>query len=110
MKPVAEILDVAANTSQFSEAVFHHERMVQDTELTPSAIMLSEMRDNGEGFYQFANRMSQAHKRYFEMNPLSTEHRDMFEKSIAESHQKQLDIEAADNMTFAEFMQAYEST
>ena len=110
MKPIADILDVASNTHQYSQALGYHERMIQDTELTPSAIMLAEMREKGEGFYQFANRMSQTHKRYFDMNPLNSERCSFIEQSIAESHQKQKDIEAGETISFAEFMLAYEQS
>ena len=110
MLPFAEILDVAANSHQYSEALQYHERMIHDTELTPSAIMLAEMREKGEGFYEFANRMSQAHKRYFDISPLNSERCKFLEQSISESHQKQKQIEANDKMSFAEFMRAYEQS
>jgi glutamate--cysteine ligase len=71
--------------------------------------MLAEMRDKGEGFYPFANRMSQTHKRYFDIAPLSTTRLKMFEESVVESHARQKQIEAADTMSFAEFMRWYES-
>lgn len=108
MKPIAEILDVASNSHQFSAALEYHERMIHDTELTPSAIMLAEMRERGESFYEFANRMSQTHKRYFDISPLNSERCKFFEQSISESHQKQKEIEADDKLSFAEFMRAYE--
>jgi glutamate--cysteine ligase len=110
MRPIAEILDVAGNTHQFSQALQHHKAMIDDPDKTPSAIMLAEMCANGEGFYAFANRMSQSHKRYFDVAPLSSERLRFFQQSVQESHLKQQQIEAEDNMTFAEFMQAYESS
>ena len=72
--------------------------------------MLAEMREKGEGFYAFANRMSQTHKRYYDVAPLSSERLQFFQKSVDESHRKQQQIEVEDNMSFAEFMQAYEAS
>jgi gamma-glutamylcysteine synthetase len=54
--------------------------------------------------------MSQSHKRYFEVAPLSSERLQFFKKSVNESHQQQQQIEAEDDMNFAEFMRAYESS
>lgn len=108
MQPIAEILDVSANTRQFSDALDCHKAMIQDPDKTPSAIMLAEMREKGEGFYAFANRMSQTHKRYYDVAPLSSERQCFFQQSVDESHRNQRQTEADDDMTFAEFMQAYE--
>ena len=110
MQPIAEILDVSANTRQFSDALNYHKTMIQNPDKTPSAIMLAEMREKGESFYAFANRMSQTHKRYFDVAPLSSERLQFFQQSVDESHHKQRQIEADDSMTFAEFMQAYEAS
>lgn len=110
MQPIAEILDVSANSRQYTDALLFHQRMIKDTALTPSAIMLAEMRENAEGFYEFANRMSQSHRHYFQITPLSTERRRFFEKAIEESHRKQRDIEMADTGSFADFMLAYEQS
>jgi len=110
MQPIAEILDVSANTRQFSDALNYHQAMLDDPDKTPSAIMLAEMREKGEGFYAFANRMSQSHKRYYDVAPLSSERLHFFQQSVDESHRKQQQTEADDNMSFAEFMQAYEAS
>ncbi|MBT8439540.1 MAG: glutamate--cysteine ligase, partial [Gammaproteobacteria bacterium] len=92
------------------DALNYHKAMIQDPGKTPSAIMLAEMREKGEGFYAFANRMSQTHKRYFDVAPLSSERLHFFQRAVDESHRKQRQTEADDNMSFAEFMQAYESS
>jgi len=108
MQPIAEMLDASSTDHKYTESLQYHLEMVNDASLTPSAIMLEEMRDRGEGFYSFANRMSQMHKRYFKLNPLSTERLNFFEQSVIDSHQKQKEIEAADTMSFSEFMKFYQ--
>ena len=110
MQPLAEILDVASNSQQYSSALKFHQRMIEDPESTPSAIMLAEMREKGESFYEFANRMSKTHQRYFEVNPLSSERREFFEQSVAESSRKQAEIEQADQRSFSQFMLDYEQS
>lgn len=110
MQPLAEILDVACNSQQYSSALNFHQGMIEDPEATPSAMMLAEMREKGESFYEFANRMSLAHQRYFEVNPLSSDRRDFFEQSVAESCRKQAEIEQADKRSFSQFMLDYEQS
>lgn len=108
MAPVAVMLDTASTTTHYSEALLYHERMVDDPENTPSARMLAEMRQMGESFYAFANRMSQTHKRYFDVAPISSERLAMLKQSVEASHQRQLAIEKADTLTFEAFIKAYD--
>ena len=108
MLPVAEMLDEASGNSQYVSALQYHLKMIHDANLTPSAMMLSEMRINGEGFYAFANRMSQAHKKYFDIAPLATDRLNYFNTLVEESHSKQAEIEAADSLSFSDYLKAYE--
>ena len=65
MLPVCEVLDSIEGGAWFEDAVDDQLAKVRAPELTPSARMLDEMRDKGEGFYQFARRLSNQHRRYF---------------------------------------------
>ena len=84
-----------------------HRELVLDPEKTPSARMLAEMRKNGEGFYQFAKRMSQQHYRYFISTPLAGEKEQLFMGTAKESVQRQHEIEQADTRSFDDFIQQY---
>ena len=107
---VAELLDESSGNNQYVSALQYHLKMIHDANLTPSAMMLAEMRVKGEGFYAFANRMSQAHKKYFDIAPLATSRLEYFNSLVEQSHRRQLEIEQADSMGFAEFLQAYEAS
>ena len=107
MRPLAEILDNNNLLKPYTKTLDTHLSMIRDPGLTPSARMLSEMRENGESFYQFANRMSQMHKRYYDIAPLSSDRLRMLEDSVIESHNRQRAIEQADTMNFAAFMAWY---
>ena len=65
MLPVCEMLDAVEGGAWFEDAMDDQIAKVRVPELTPSAKMLEEMRDKGEGFYQFARRLSHQHQRYF---------------------------------------------
>ena len=73
MLPVCEMLDAIEGGAWFEDAMDDQITKVRAPELTPSAKMLEEMRDKGEGFYQFARRLSHQHQRYFLERRLSPE-------------------------------------
>jgi glutamate--cysteine ligase len=108
MQPLADLLDQVQGGHCYRQALQTHENMVDDTELTPSARMLAEMRSNGEGFYEFANRMSQTHRRHFQQCQISSERLAFFEQAVIDSHEKQRQMEQFDQISFADFMRQYE--
>ncbi len=109
MRQVAVLMDRAKQSSQYVKVVEAQRPLFENPDLTPSAVMLREMREHGEGFYAFANRMSQAHHSYFTAAPIGRERLQMLEASVKASWLKQRQIEAADTMNFADFMRWYEA-
>ena len=65
MLSVCEVLDGIEGGAWFEDAVDDQIAKVRVPDLTPSGRMLIEMRDKGEGFYQFARRLSSQHHRYY---------------------------------------------
>ncbi|MET0093740.1 MAG: glutamate--cysteine ligase, partial [Sedimenticola sp.] len=106
MSGIAEMLD-ASGDGEYYEALETQQAVVRDPDLTPSARMLAEMKREGEGFFQFARRMSLQHRDYFENIRLSDAQRGEFEREAALSHQRQAKIEAADNVSFETFLADY---
>jgi len=107
MKPVCEALDQAKNTTRYSRALNELALLIDDPEKTPSARMLREMRECGEGFHHFAKRMSYQHDHYFKQLVISKESNQLLEEAVNESRKKQLDIEQADNLSFDDFLAQY---
>jgi glutamate--cysteine ligase len=107
MASVAELLDTNRPNQPYRAALQQQVAKVNDPELTPSALMLNEMRERKEGFYHFAKRMSEQHYRYFTQLELSAEREAFFDQAAADSLLKQQAIEAADTLTLDEYLQAY---
>ena len=107
MQGVCDLLDAGRNTSLYRESLKFQMEKVRDPERTPSARMLAEMREKGEGFFHFALRMSQQHQQYFRNLPENSEFRSKFERLAEESWAKQRKIEAADFDSFSSFLQRY---
>jgi glutamate--cysteine ligase len=107
MKPVACLLDRAHHCENYFSSVKSQIASVFDPDLTPSARMLSEMRDYNEGFFHHAQRMSKHHYQYYKTHALSEEKIQFFEQAARESLEKQHQIEAADCISFDEYLEKY---
>ncbi len=107
MQSVSELLDQHKDGTPYQDALKRQIEKVKDPELTPSARMLNEMRETKEGFYHFAKRMSENHNQYFTKLNLSEERDKFFSDEATKSIAKQKQIEALDNMSFEDYLQAY---
>ena len=102
-----ELLDKESEAPIYCSALQQQRAKISDPDLTPSARVLADMADNQEEFYHFALRMSQQHHRWFAERELSAEKRAQFEQAARDSLQRQQEIEAADDIPFATFLDNY---
>jgi glutamate--cysteine ligase len=107
MHAVCDLLDQGVSGAPYCAALDEQLRKVRDPELTPSARMLNEMRERGEGFYHFARRMSEIHQHFFNNLPLSESREQYFTELAVKSLEDQQALEAADEMSFSEYLQRY---
>ena len=107
MQAMCELLDRSSKGNPYCGALEAQRNKVKDPELTPSARMLNEMRDRGEGFYHFAKRMSEIHRHFFNNLPLSETSERYFSELAAKSLEDQQAWEAADEVSFEEYLQRY---
>jgi glutamate--cysteine ligase len=83
------------------------QEVLRDPDRTPSARMLAEMRQSGEGFFHYAMRKSLEYKGYFDRLVLTDDRMRMFTDAARESLNQQREIEAADDLPFEEFLHRY---
>ncbi|MCK5663787.1 MAG: glutamate--cysteine ligase, partial [Thiotrichaceae bacterium] len=107
MKGVAGLLDRANHCENYFSSVKSQIASVFDPELTPSARMLVDMKDNDEGFFHHAKRMSQRHNQYYKKQSLSEDNVHFFESLAEESTAQQKKMEADDNVSFDEYLEDY---
>ena len=107
MQAVADLLDHGHPGAPAAQVLADQLEVVRDPERTPSARMLQEMRSNGEGFFQFAWRMSEAHDDYFSTLELDEAKRTMFRELAISSARRQREIEGADRISFDQFLADY---
>lgn len=108
MRGICELLDAGDQQRPYRAALDLQESKIRDPERTPSARSLEELRTSGESFAQFALRMSRVHKAYFlDLYPPNEQRLAEFAAEAEESLRKQAAIEAADRMTFDQFLASY---
>ncbi|HEU4600535.1 MAG TPA: glutamate--cysteine ligase [Steroidobacteraceae bacterium] len=108
MRGICELLDGGNPQKPYTASLELQESKVLDPALTPSARSLEEMRTTGESFAQLAMRMSQVHKAYFlDLYPPNEQRLGEFAQEAEASLVKQKDIEAADNVTFDQYLANY---
>jgi glutamate--cysteine ligase len=107
MQPFAGVLDAGASDAPYSRALQAQIEAVRDPERTPSARILAAMCEHEEGFYQFTQRISQQHQRYFLDLPLDAAQARNFDATATGSLAEQQAIEAADRISFDEFLENY---
>lgn len=107
MQGICEQLDGADPAKTYTSVLTQQLEAIAAPERTPSALMLAEMRERGEGFFHFAQRMSLQHKTFFDEWELSAERRRLFEEEAIRSHEQQVAMEAANDISFERFLEGY---
>jgi glutamate--cysteine ligase len=108
MQGIAEVFDRGDPAQPYSSALAVQSAKIENVSLTPSARMLAELESSGESFFELALRMSRLHKEYFlaleSPNPARLAE---FKAAAEESLRAQKAVEAADRMTFEEYLSRY---
>ena len=107
MYPICVLLDENEPTRPYTVALDAERQKVNAPEFTPSARVLAEMRFYGESYFQYAMRKSLTLQQYFLDRPLPDEINGVFKAKAADSLAKQTAIEAADSLSFDEYLKAY---
>ena len=106
MEPVCAALEEARGGAHRA-ALAAQRAKVADPDLTPSARVLAEMRENGESFHQFARRYAQRHLEHFSRRALDPAVEERLVAEAEASLARQAAIEAGDDVDFATFLARY---
>jgi glutamate--cysteine ligase len=80
---------------------------IADPGLTPSARILTEMREHGESFFHFAKRLSTRHRDFFQGRALATGIANDLARQAQQSMLDQAALEASDKLSFDDYLQCY---
>jgi glutamate--cysteine ligase len=107
MREFAEALDRNLTDTPCLDALQQQVRATEDPGLTYSARVLREMHETGEGYFDFARRMSLQHRHYFLQLAQDPTQMQAFEQSVTRSIADQQALEAAETQSFDEFLEWY---
>lgn len=111
MQPVAELLDQAHTKnspySHFASALAFMQSRLSNPQTTPSAMLLQEMQENNETYFATAMRKTLQQRDYFLSKPLDSQDAAKYLDLAENSHKQQAAIEAADTLSFDEFLSHY---
>jgi len=107
MRGICELLDGDDAEKPYSASLDKQTERILDPNMTPSARMLDDMRQDHESFHRFAERMSRQHFHYYKNLQLSAEQEQFYQDGAQRSVQKQLAIEATDNISFEDYLEEY---
>ncbi|MBE0468330.1 MAG: glutamate--cysteine ligase [Methyloprofundus sp.] len=107
MQAVCDILDENEPENYYNQALIEQRKLIANPDLTPSAQILSKMREENKPFARFAETLSLQHAQNFSAQKLNAEDTDIFTQMALDSHAKQQEIEANDTLSFADFLSKY---
>ncbi len=105
---VADAIDAQESGTSYTAALAAMQELVDDADGTPSARMLEELRTANSSYFDFVLSASASHREYFSsITPLASERLAELERAAVDSLQLQRDIEAADTLSFDEYLEQY---
>jgi glutamate--cysteine ligase len=111
VEQVAELIDSGSDRDDYAQAVRAQALIVADPELTPSARILQDLRDTGNGFFHYALDAARNNQQYFAaLDVTSDDKLKQFEAEAADSVRRQAEIEASDSISLDEYIQSYFSS
>ncbi|MBP0049620.1 glutamate--cysteine ligase [Marinobacterium sp. AK62] len=102
----AELMDEAEGGNAFKRAVEIQREKVEAVELTPSAQVLTQLRDSGLSHSEWVLALSREHRRTLQPQ-LTAQARDTFTRAAADSLKAQLELEQAEQPAFEKFLADY---
>jgi len=106
LMPIAQLLDNYED-SGYQNALNLQQEKFENPELTPSARILNNMREQDISFFQFALQKSAEHHQFFQQNELPPKEHQKFINEANNSIHCQKVLEAADVGSFEEFLEQY---
>ncbi len=108
MQGLCEMLDEGEPGRPYTAALEQQRAKFDDVTRTPSARLLTEMRETGESFFALSRRMSKLHKDYFlGLYPPNERRLAEFASAAEESHEAQERIEAGDKVDLDAYLAQY---
>jgi len=91
----------------YAQAVSEIVKRFDNSELTPSAQVLEQMKSQGQGFFDHINTYAKQYRQDFLAQDINQAHFDYLDEQAEASCQRQREIEAADTLSFDQYLAQY---
>lgn len=105
MKKVAQLLDKAYQTNNYSESIVREQAKINDASLTPSAQLVSAIQE--QSLSQYALDKATEYQQQAKVRDYQFYDQAFFDQSVPASHEAQADIEDKDELSFDDFLSDY---
>ena len=108
---LARINDCSTLLSEaHQKSVRNISKRINEPDLTPSAEMLNQMKDEEKGFFEYTNQFSLKNKELFNEMPITEDYFVELDNQKILSINEQLEIESSDTLSFDDFLADYFSS
>ncbi|MBF2759888.1 MAG: glutamate--cysteine ligase [Ectothiorhodospiraceae bacterium AqS1] len=107
VREIADILDQENEKGHYARAVETSLSHLDDPQSLPSARILGQLQDSGEDFFSFAMRLSLAHREALIAAPFPARSKARLQERAAISSKAQAELESADRIDFAQYLERY---
>lgn len=107
MKELCRLLDDNDDNQPYTSALTAQIEKLKHVELTPSAMVLDEMKQRTLPFSKFAIQQANTHREFFKSTTLSTSQQQCFEAASLQSSKEQIQLEQNNSLSFDAFLQQY---
>ena len=104
---ICDILDQGREQPLYRTAIEQQIAALHESDYTPSARALAEMREHQEGFFHFARRWSEQHRDTFLAEAMSEMEMDYWRELAQNSLAQQQALENTDSLSFDDYLQTY---
>ena len=107
LTPMAKLLDAAQGTQIHETVLNRYCCLIEAPDDTLSGQIVSQIKQRGDGFFQFARYKATEHAKSLRSHELSTEREQIFTEEVSNSFKKQQQLEDNSSGSFADFLAAY---
>ena len=107
MLPIANLLDVGNETTEYSDTLKSLSACIENPELTMSGVMLKQMKDNKYSFCQYALERARKNKKDILGKSVDQKMKNLLHDIAIKSVKEQQQLEESDTLSFCEYLQKY---
>ncbi len=103
----AKLLDQSYGGGDYASALNKQFAKLSNPELTPSARVLADLKNQHKSFFEHTLELAESHRRYFSERPLTADKHEEFKTKATQSLAEQAQLEQSPQIPFDEYLAKY---